>query len=398
MEPIYLDNNATTRLDPAVLAAMEPYLRDRYGNPSSVHALGRAARAAVRTAREEVAGAIGAAPEDIVFTSGGTEADNLAIFGIARAAGPARRRVVTSSIEHPAVLEAAERLEREGHDVIRLPVDGQGRVRPDDLANALRGDTALVSIMFANNEVGTIQPIRELARIAHARDVPFHTDAVQALGKTPIDVDTLDVDALTLSAHKIHGPVGVGALFLRRGTPFEPTIVGGGQEGGRRPGSENVASIVGMGTAASLARSRLASDPHRVRDLAERFLRKLRATVDGIELNGAPRDRLSNCLNLSFEGVDAEALVVSLDLAGVCVSAGSACSSGTLEISHVLGAMGLSPERARTAIRISLSRDTKWVELDQTISHLERSVTRIRTIGGDAGIPSSPAKISYRFR
>jgi len=398
MHRIYLDSNATTPIDPEVASAMAPWLGAHFGNPSSVHAHGRQARAALVDARVRIASALGASPEEILFTSGGTEADNLAFVGIARArAGRGPRHVVVSAVEHAAVLEPAEGLEREGFEVTRLAVDALGRVDPGALAGAIRDSTVLVSVMTANNEVGTVQPIADLARIARARGIPFHTDAVQALGKLPVDVDTPPVDALAVSAHKIHGPLGAGVLYLRRGTPILPLARGGGQEGGWRPGTENLPAIVGMARAIELAAERRTRDAPAIDRLARRFLAKLRAEISGVALNGPEEGRLPNTLNLSFEGAEAPALVVSLDLEGVSVSAGSACSSGAIEISHVLGAMGLSEARARSAVRFSLSRDTTWVELDEAASKIARVVARIRSVKRQFPSALTECKFSYRI-
>ncbi len=395
MNRVYLDNNATTRLDPAVLEAMLPWLTDRFGNPSSIHGPAREARAAVHAARRPLADAIGADQDEILFTATGTEAANLAVLGIARAGRERGDHVITSAVEHPAVLEAVDLLEAEGFRVTRLPVDAHGAVAVDDVERAIDDATILVSIMAANNEVGTLQPVEAIGELARERGVPFHSDAVQRFGKAPLDVATLHVDALSVSAHKIHGPKGIGALYLRRGTPWTRVLAGGEQEGGRRPGTENVAAIVGFATAASLA---CASDAvlhrERIEGLASDFLAALRDRIDGVELNGPATNRLANTLNVSFAGTDAESLAINLDLEGVSVSSGSACSSGSVEISHVLRAMRLEESRARSALRFSLSRETTRDELLHVVDVIEASVARIRTSrtssGAEAGTPKPP--------
>ena len=382
MDLVYLDNNATTRVDPLVLEAMLPHLEGHAGNPSSIHAAGREARSAVHRARHTIAGVLGAETDEIVFTSGGTEADALAILGIARARARAGhgRHVITTAIEHEAVLDSLPILEREGFETTVVPVDNVGCVELGALEASLRDDTALVSVMSASNEVGTIQPLDAIAEMLRERDIPFHSDAVQALGKIPMSVDTPHVDALTLSAHKIHGPKGVGALFVRKGTPIDPLFGGGGQEGQRRSGTENVAGIVGFARAVELAVERQATAARHMKQLSEAFLGRILDRIADVELNGSPDDRLPNTLNLSFAGVDSEALVISLDLASVAVSAGSACASGSLEPSHVLGAMGLAHERVKSAIRISMSRETTAEDLERTFLALENAIHRIRSV------------------
>jgi len=379
MDRIYLDNNATTRTDPLVLEAMAPFLGEAFGNPSSVHAEGRRARAALHRARADVARALGADPEEIVFTSGGTESDGLAIQGLARARRrEGRGQVIVSSVEHEAVLEAALLLGEGGLEVTLLPVDGGGRVDPGDLERAMRPDAVLVSVMGANNEVGTLQPVEELSRVCRERAVAFHSDAVQVLGRIPLDVRALHVDALSLSGHKIHGPKGAGLLFLRRGTPFETTARGGGQEGGRRCGTENVAAIVGLARAVELAIEHREEATSRWKRQTGAFLDRIENAVPGVHQNGPREHRIQNTLNLSFDGVEAESLVIGLDLAGVAASAGSACASGSLEPSHVLRAMGLPPERVRGAVRFSLSRNTTDEELRAASDRLCAAVESVR--------------------
>jgi cysteine desulfurase len=376
---IYLDHNATTPMAPAVAEAMTRVLREGPGNASSIHLDGQRAKAAVDEARTAVAHLLGASPRDVVFTSGGTESDNLAIRGCAEAAERSgRRHLVASSIEHEAVLNTVRHLERRGWEATWLPVGPEGIVTADALAAALREDTALVSVMLANNEIGTLQPVAELARAAHARGALFHTDAVQAIGKLPVDVTELDVDLLSLSAHKFNGPQGVGALWIRPGTPVVACQTGGRQERNRRAGTENVAGIAGLGVAASLAREKLDTEPARLATLRDRLEAGLLAAVPGATVNGARDRRVPNTTNIGFDGVDAEALVIALDLEGLAVSTGSACSSGTLEPSHVLKAMGLGTRRAQQAIRFSLGTTTTAQEIERTLEIVPRVVARVR--------------------
>ena len=359
MKPVYLDYAATTPLDPRVCDAMQPYLTYVYGNPSSQHGFGQAARRAVMRAREQTAALIGAQPDEIYFTSGGTESDNWAVRGIAeerRAAGGGAH-IVISAVEHAAVRATCRYLERCGFSVTEVAVNGQGRVDPAAVEAALRADTALVSIMTANNEVGTLQPIQEIGDRVRARGIPFHTDAVQAAGHIPLDVNVLQVDALSFSAHKFCGPKGVGALYLRRGTKCAPLLYGGAQERDGRAGTENVAALVGCGRAAELARAEMAAEAQRLRDDTE-HLRTMLGAVDGIAFYGAQTERLAGILNFGIEGFGQDTLLIRLDLAGFAVSAGSACSAGAAHASHVLRAMGLSEAEARRAIRVSLGRFT----------------------------------------
>jgi cysteine desulfurase len=375
-ERVYLDHNATTPLHPAVLAAMLPYLTERFGNPSSIHAFGRQARAGLDEARARVAGLIGARPEEIVFTSGGTEADHLALHGVAAARGGGH--VVTSAVEHPAVLRSCAALERAGCAVSYLPVDGEGRVDPDAVARALRPDTILVSVMHANPEVGTVQPIAEIGRRVRARGVTFHVDAVQSFGKLPIKVDELGVDLLSFSGHKIYGPKGIGGLYVRRGTRMQALLPGGAQERRRRAGTENVAGIVGLGRAAELRGEEMTAEADRLAALRERLWAGLRARVHEIRLTGHPVERLPGTCSVAVRHVDAEALVLGLDLEGIAVSSGSACSSGSVEPSHVLAAMGLSADWALGSIRCSLGRGTTAAEVDRTVEAFAALCARLR--------------------
>jgi len=375
---IYFDHNATTPLHPAVWEAMQPFLSDAFGNPSSLHTEGLQARDAVEEARERVARLIGANAEEMIFTSGGTEADNLAILGSVLARQRQGRHVVTSQIEHPAVLGGCHSLETQGFRVTRLPVGLEATIDPDDLANVLTDDTLLVTLMHANNEVGTIQPIHACAALARARGVLVHTDAVQSLGKVPTLVDDLGIDLLSLSGHKIYGPKGMGALYVRRGIALDPIITGGPQERGLRGGTEHVAAIVGLGAAAELAAARMADEMPQVAALRDRLERGILATIPDVLVNGAAAPRLPTTANVSFKGVDGQSLVVALDLNGVAASTGSACSSGSLEPSHVLIAMGLPGEWLQGAIRFSLGAGNTVAEVDAVLHMLPPIVARLR--------------------
>ena len=381
VQRIYLDHNATTPLAPEVIERMTAALRDIYGNPSSVHHFGQQAKAALDEARSAVAALLGAEPSELVFTSGGTEGDNFAIRGAAEAleAG-GRRHLITSAIEHEAVLNTIKALARRGWRTTILPIDETGIVSPANLQAALADDTALVSIMHANNEIGTIQPIGELARIAHERGALFHTDAVQSAGKLPIDVKHLGVDLLTTSAHKFYGPKGIGATWIRRGLRLLPILYGGKHERSRRAGTENVAGIVGMGVAARLARPSMASEAERLAALRDHLETAVLATVTGTAVNGARRQRVANTTNISFDRTEAESLLIALDLAGIAVSTGSACSSGTLEPSHVLKAMGLPPHRAQNSIRFSLGHATTAADIDRVVAVLPGIVDKLRSL------------------
>jgi len=354
MRRIYFDHNATTPVDPAVLAEMLPYLSAEYGNASSVHSFGQSARGAVERARESVAALIGARPAEIVFTSGGTESDNAAICGIAGAASSDRRHIITTAIEHAAVLHTCQALERHTVDVSYLPVSRDGVVDPGDVRGALRPETVLISVMHANNELGTLQPIEEIGRIAAEAGVTFHTDAVQSAGKVPLDVAQLGVHLLSLSAHKLCGPKGVGALYVRKGVRLEPLMHGGHSERDRRAGTENVPAIAGFGKAAELARARLAEQGARISALRDRLEQGLLQRVPGARVNGRSAPRTPNTCNMLFPGVESESLVIALDLQGLACSAGAACSSGATDPSHVLAAIGLSSAEARASVRFSL--------------------------------------------
>ena len=375
---MYLDHNATTPLDPEALDAMLPYLRDAFGNPSSLHWFGQRARAAVEDARGEVAALVGADAPEIVFTAGGSESDNLALRGAAAKARDARRRVVATAVEHHAVLNTAKALREEGRSVEIVPVDAQGRLEMGALRKALDEPALVVSVMLANNETGVLQPVAEAARIAHERGALVHCDAVQAAGKLPVDVRALDVDLLTLSAHKLYGPKGVGCLYVKRGTPIAPLVRGGAQERNRRAGTENVAGIVGFGVAARRAREAMAEDAPRVAALRDRLEARL-LSLPGARRNGG-EPRVPNTANVSFEGVDAEALLVAVDLDGVAASTGAACAAGGIEPSHVLKAMGFAPERVQSSVRLSLGRGTTEDEVDYAAGVIARAVERQRQL------------------
>ncbi|MEO6836617.1 MAG: cysteine desulfurase family protein [Candidatus Tumulicola sp.] len=374
---IYLDYAATTPLRQEVVDAMQAALDAGGFNPSSPHAEGRRARALLDEARDRVASALGASRKEIAFTGSGTESDNQAIYGVVRALGR-RGHVVTSAIEHPAVLRALEDLAAEGFDVTVLPVDECGRIDPTDFAGALRAETLLASVMYANNEIGTVQPIAELAALARARGVPFHTDAVQAPGWLPIDVLALGVDLLSLSAHKFYGPKGVGVLFVRDGTALAPLIRGGGQEFGRRSGTENVLGIVGTAEALALATAERKEVSARVATLRDRLEAGIVEAIPGVRVNAAGAHRLPNNTSVSFAGADSETLLVRLDLEGVAVSAGSACTSGALEPSHVIEALGAGPRWQNGVIRFSLGTPTTEAEIDRVLDILPSVVAAVR--------------------
>ena len=384
MAHVYLDNNATTPVPPEVAEAMWPYLNEEFGNASSVHEYGQQARDAVEKAREQVAALIGAQPAEVVFTSGGTESDNLAVFGAAEGARPRSLagpgHVIGTPIEHPAVLYSLRELEHRGVNVTYLPVDAAGVVDPADVERALQPETVLITVMFANNEIGTLQPIAEIGRIARERDIVFHTDAVQAVGKAPVNVEMLGVALLALSAHKVYGPKGVGALYVRKGTRLQPLMHGGHDERDRRPGTENVPGIVGLGAAADLAARELGEDARRIGALRDRLQAGLLERVEGVCINGDTERRQPNTLNVRIEGVKGEAVVMALDLEGVACSTGSACSSGSVEPSHVLQAIGLSCDEARSSIRLSLGRYNTEADVDAALDAIPRVVARLRAL------------------
>ena len=387
---IYLDHNATTPLLDPVLDAVTKALAGEFGNASSVHTFGQRARVALDTARGAVAALIGADPAEVVFTGSGTEADNLALRGAAEALdATGRRHLVTSAIEHEAVLQTCRALERRGWRVTRLPVDGRGILDPATLEANLTDDTAVVSVMHANNEIGTIQPVAALAALAHARGALFHTDAVQSAGKIPVDVRALGVDLLSLTAHKFHGPKGAGALWIRRALRLSAQMTGGRQERNRRAGTENVPALVGFGVAAQIAAARLDTEGPRQAALRDRLEQGILARVADTAVNGDRTARVPNTSNISFAGVEAEALLIALDLEGIAVSTGSACSSGTLEPSHVLRAMGLPAHRAQDSLRFSLGAGTTGAEIDRVLEVLPRLVERLRGLARHATRPAT---------
>jgi len=367
--PVYLDYNATTPVDPAVADAIEPYLREHFGNPSSSHVYGQRAHVAVEQARSQVASLIAAQPKEIVFTGCATESNNLAIHGVARALRQKGRHLITCTVEHPAVTQPCKRLEEDGWELSVVPVDYYGQVNPGDIANAIREDTVLVSVMHANNEVGTIQPIEEIASITKRHGVLLHSDAAQSTGKIPVNVDLLGVDLLTLAGHKFYATKGVGALYVRRGTPIEPLLVGAGHEQGLRPGTENVPAIVGFGKAAELAMVRGRTDASHLLELRDHLHRFLEQDVPGLTLNGHPLQRLPNTLNISFPNADGRALL-TLAAEDVAASVGSACHDEDDAESGVLGAMGITAEQARGAVRLSLGHPTTKAEIEHVASVL----------------------------
>ncbi len=382
MRSVYLDHNATTPLAGEVFEAMKPYLTGEFGNASSIHAWGQRAKAAIENARESVARLVGARPSEIVFTSGGTESDNMAIFGAVEAASGKghAKHVITSAIEHHAALYAVKALEQRGVDVTFVPVGPTGVIDPGDVERAIRPETALISVMHANNELGTVQPVREIAGIAHERGIPFHTDAVQAVGKIPVDVQELGVSMLSLSAHKLNGPKGVGALYVRRGTPLRPLMVGGHHERDRRPGTENVAGIVGLGKAAELALGRGEAEAGRLAGLRDRLERGIKQRAPGAHINAERSPRLPSTTSVRFDGIDGEGFVISMDLKGIACSTGAACSSGSLEASHVLTAIGMSRDEARSTVRFSLGLGNDEAEIDYALDVIPQVVERLRAL------------------
>lgn len=378
MRQIYLDHASTTPVRPEVVEAMAPYFTEHFGNPSSIYPLGQEASDAVAAARESLASLIGATPREIFFSSGGTESDNWALKGFARANATKGRHIITSAIEHHAVLHTCEALEREGFEVTYLPVDEHGLVSVEDFKAAIRPDTILASIMFANNEIGTIEPARQLAAAAHEANVVFHTDAVQAFGHEPIDVNELGIDMLSASSHKIYGPKGVGLLYVRRGVKLENLLDGGQQERGRRGSTENVPGIVGFARAAELAVDELAPEHNRQLALRDHAIRRILAEIPSAKLNGSWESRLANNVNFSFEFIEGEGMLLQLAARGICVSSGSACTSGSLDPSHVLLAIGLPHEIAHGSLRLTLGRDTTLEDVDFAVDSLKATLQNLR--------------------
>ncbi len=377
---IYLDHNATTPVHPEVLEAMLPFYKEGFGNASSIHSFGREAKVALEESREKVAKLLNTDPLEIYFTSGGTESDNLAVKGIAWANRKKGNHIITSKIEHHAILESCKYLERQGFEVTYLPVDKYGLVDPDELKKNIRKETILVSIMHANNEVGTIEPIPELSKIAKENGVYFHTDAVQSTGKIKIDVNNLGVDLLSLSAHKFYGPKGVGAIYITRGVRLTPLAHGGHHEKARRAGTENVPGIVGLAKALEIANRDMEKEDNRLKNLSERFFERITEKIPDVYLNGHPELRIPNTLNLSFKGVEGESIILSLDLKGIAVASGSACTSGTLEPSHVLSAMGVPPDLAQSSLRFSFGRSNTIDDIDYVVEVLPEIVSRLRAM------------------
>jgi len=389
MPRVYLDHNATTPVEPEVLQAMLPYLSGEFGNAASIHTPGQRARAAVETAREQVAALIGARSQEVVFTSGGTESDNHAIFGIVRGgsgAGAASgaqkeaKHVITAQIEHEAVLNACQALEKEGCAVTYLPVNSSGLINVEELRDAIGPETALISVMHANNELGTVQPLEEIGKVAAQNDIYFHTDAVQSAGKIPIDVASLGVDLVSISGHKFYAPKGIGALYIRGGTRLRQLLYGGHHQRGFRPGTENVPGIVGLGKAAELARRALEEDASRISLLRDELERGLLARIPHARANAAAAPRTPNTTNITFPGIEGEALIIALDLKGLACSTGAACSSGAVEPSHVLTAIGLPAEEARASIRFSLGRHTSSADVASALEAVPGAVAQLRQL------------------
>jgi cysteine desulfurase len=384
---IYLDNAASTQIHEDVLEAMLPYLKEQYGNPSSIHRYGRLANKAIEKARKQIAMLINADPSEILLTSGGTESNNTALYGIARK--KPLSQIITSSIEHDAILEPCKKLSKDGFDVIYLPVDNYGVVDLSILKNTLSDNTSLVSIMFANNEVGTIEPIAQVAQICNEQNIPFHTDAVQAVGKIPIDVKKLGVDLLSISSHKINGPKGIGALYIRKGIDIDPIILGGGQEHGLRSGTENVANIVGFGKACELAKLHLSENISGMKTLRDNLVAQTLREIPSVTLNGHIENRLPNNAHFTFLGVAGEDLIIKLDEYGIAASTGSACSVHTQKASHVLQAMGFSHEQITGSLRLTLGLFNNQEQIDETINVLKKVTAELRSV--------SPFKEKYSF-
>lgn len=384
MKRVYLDHNATTPLDPRVLEAMKPYLTEAFGNASSPHHYGRLAKQALEESRQIVAKAIGAKPEEIIFTGGGTEADNLALRGVAHRKG--KGHIITSSIEHHAVMRTCNVLEKAGFTVTYLPVDSQGRVDPDDVRKSIRKDTILISVMYANNETGVTEPVAEVGRIAREYSIPFHCDAIQAVGKIAVDLRELCTDLLSLSSHKIYGPKGIGALVIRDGIELSPILTGGHHERGLRAGTENISGIVGFAHALRIALEEIDAYQTRVSALRDKLESELLDGIGQVEIHGINAERLPHTSSISFASVEAESILLHLDLKGIAASSGSACTIGEPEPSHVLLAMGISPELAQGSIRISLGRENKGEEVDYTVNVLKDTVRQLRKISSQWNI------------
>ena len=380
MRKVYMDHNATTFTHSEVIKVMLPYYNEVYGNASSIHRFGQEARKAIDKAREIIAGFIGARPEEIVFTSGGTESDNCAIKGVSYANEKKGMHILTSSVEHHAVLTSCKYLEKKGFKVTYLPVDKYGLVDPDEVRKAITRETILITIMHANNEVGTIEPISEIGKIAKENEIIFHTDAVQSIGKISVNVNDLNVNLLSLSGHKVYGPKGIGVLYIRKGTKVEPLFHGGHHENSRRAGTENVPAIVGLGKTVEIASLEMIEENKNMIHLREKLWNGIKSKIDYVKLNGHPQERIPNTLNVSFKFIEGESLILNLDLKGIAVSTGSACTSGSLEPSHVLKAMGVEPAVAQGSIRFSLGRDNTEEDIDYVLRILPEIVARLRAM------------------
>lgn len=378
MNNVYFDNSATTKTDERVIEAMMPYITENYGNPSSIYKIGRENRKAVEEAREQVAKALNCEPNEIYFTNGGSESENTAIRGIAYAYKNKGNHIITSKIEHPAVLETCKQLEKEGFEVSYIGVDENGIIKLDELKNAIKPTTTLISIMFANNEIGTIEPIEEIGKIAKENNIFFHTDAVQAVGNVRIDVKQLNIDALSMSGHKFYGPKGIGALYVKKGIKFEKLINGGHQERNKRAGTENVAGIVGLGKAIELAYQELDEHNKKIKELRDYYVEQVKAKIPYIRINGDETKRLPGNSNISFRFIEGEGLLLNLDLKGICASSGSACTSGSLDPSHVLLAIGLPHEIAHGSLRISIGKYNTKEEVDYLVENLVEIIGRLR--------------------
>jgi len=377
---IYLDYAATTPTHPLVLKAMLPWFTDGFGNPSSIHSFGQEAKGAIEEAREKVAGLIRAKSEEIVFTGSGTEADNFAIKGVAYAKEHKGKHIITTTIEHHAVIEPCKFLEKRGFKVTYLPVDKDGLIDPGEVKKAITDETILISVMHANNEIGTIEPIEEIARITNDREICFHTDAVQTVGHLPVDVDELKVDLVSISAHKLYGPKGVGALYIRKGTKIVPFMHGGEQEHRRRASTQNVPGIVGFGKACELAQRKMVQEKERLEALRDKLISGILDRIDHVRLNGHPTQRLPNNVNISLEFVEGESILLNLDLVGIAASTGSACSSSVLEASHVLLALGLPHESAHSSLRLTLGQETTGKDIDYVLEKLPQIVKKLRAM------------------
>ncbi|MEE2710830.1 MAG: cysteine desulfurase NifS [Gemmatimonadota bacterium] len=384
MRRVYMDHNATTPVRSEVLAAMMPFFQERFGNASSVHTFGQESRAPIEEARDHVAALIGARVGDVYFTSGGTESDNMAVKGIAFANRDRGNHIITTEIEHSAVLRSCAFLEQEGFSVTYLPVDRYGLVHPDDVARAVTDRTILITIMHANNEIGTIQPVGDIGAVARDSGVYFHSDAVQSAGKIPIDVEASHIDLLSISAHKFYGPKGVGAIYIRKGIEFEPTNHGGHHEKNMRSGTENTTGIIGLGRASELAHAEQEAEARHLTGLRERLQQGITEEIEDCCVNGHPEQRLPGTLNVSFPGAEGESLILSLDLKSIAVSSGSACTSGSIEPSHVLAALGLDPQTALSSLRFSLGRGNTMEDVDYVMNNLPEVISRIRGIAAVA--------------